>query len=80
MLNRRSIFGLKQEFFLTKITNSGSSINALSNGKGYILPRQLPPLLLLSFCNIIGACLGKFGRIDYGRNGNGLTSIILDSE
>ena len=47
----------------------------------WCVPRhQLSPLLLPLLCNIRGACLGKYWGWDYEKNGNGLTSMILDNE
>ena len=45
-----------------------------------VLSQKLPPLLLPPICNIRGACLGKYWRRDYEKNGNGLTSMIPDDE
>ena len=45
-----------------------------------VLSQQLPPLLLPSLCNIREACFGKYQRRDYEKNGNGLTSMILNDE
>ena len=52
----------------------------LSIVKSRVLRQQHPPLLHPPLCNIRGACLGKYSKRDYEKNGNGSTSMILNDE
>ena len=52
----------------------------VSREKLHVLRQQHPALLRPAPCNIRGACLGKYWGWDYDKNGNGLTSMILNEE
>ena len=52
----------------------------MNNVKWSVLQHLHPAFFHPAPCNIRGACLCKYWRIDYEKIWNGLTSMILDSE
>ena len=64
------------------VPKSVCKIKVVISSVGITVLRQslLPPSLLPAPCSIRGACLGKYQRREYEKNGNGLTFMILNDE